>query len=204
MYGYDGDLTYKPEMFIDRAKLIEKQQPGIEEECKLAEQRLTLADPTNGEELKSLMKAKFDAMARRGNLRGCKEQADQYTEKCNEMIRETGQALLSRQEFEFNAAKANEELEKIRTQISRLDGQLDYLWRSFEATKDVRAMTQFAIVAREQHRLGELLGEQQGKMEENMRWLKYADGKYKAAGGEKSLAAFEHAQEFAAQRNGLF
>lgn len=202
IYGFDGDLVYRPEMFSDR--LAEKRQAvgAADERVAKAQERLQNTDVEDAAALANAMKERFDAGSQRGELKGEIETLLVYLDKTNAMIADTGIALIARQEYEFNTAAAQKEIEVIKGNINRADGVLDYLHRAYTATKDQRAAQGFAALASQQHSMGEQLGFQVGKVNENMFWLKRADGLYKAAGGQKSVDAFEAMQgKFLAELN---
>lgn len=202
LYGFDGDLTYAPELFENR--LIEKRalMAEIETRCDQAKIILEGTDVGDNAALQKAMKERFDALSKRGEMKGVIHTLEIYLEKCNAMINETGVAMLSRQEFEFNTAAAQGEMEKIKTNINRMDGVMDYLYRAFTASREMKALKGFFEVAMQQHLFGEQLGEQAGRVNENLYWLQRADAMYKAAGGQKSVDAFEAMQgKFVAELN---
>lgn len=190
MYGYDGDLSYMPEIFQQMADTQRAQLDGAKTALEVANLALDGIDATDNKKMQTLMKQAFDANADLGKLLGAIEQLEAYAEKAQAMIAKTGKAFISRQEFEFNAAMENKALEETKTQIDRLDGQLSYLYQVFLATKDDRAMMQFAAMSAEEHKLAQVLGRAYGKAYVNSELMVDADRRLRSAGGQKSFEAF--------------
>lgn len=191
LYGYDGDLTYTPEMFESMAKLSKSQLDSAKSALEMANMMLNGIDATDKPKMTELMKSAFDANAELGQLEGAIEQIEAYADKARTMIADNGSAIISRQEFEFNSAMASRAMDELKTQINRLDGQLSYLYELFLATKDNRAMMQFATMAADEHKLGHLLGKQYGKHIINVELMKDADKRLHSAGGQKSFEAYQ-------------
>lgn len=194
LYGFDGDLTYTPEMFEKRLAVKLEEQVPADEQCKLTQLMLEQTNFSDTAALQKNMKGRFDALSKRGELKGAIHALEIFVQKCRTMINETGMAMIARQEFEFNTASAQKEIETTKMNIQRLDGVMDYLYRAYTHTKDPNALKGFMEVAAQQHQIGEQLGDQVGRVNENLYWLQRADAVYKAAGGQKSMDAFQAMQ----------
>ena len=191
LYGYDGDLTYTPSIFNDRIMTFREQVKQHQAALDAAEISLQAVEPLDREQMFKLMKAAFDAQANLGQLEGAIEQLERYADKAAIMIAETGSAIISRQEFEYNAAMANKGMEEHKTTLTRMDGQLQIYYETFLQLKNQNALMQFASLAATQHRVARQMGKSYGAAVENTYWMQYADKKLRAAGGAKSLAAYQ-------------
>lgn len=190
MYGYDGDLTYDPAMFDAGVKDAQKRLKVARVALKGAEQNLAMVDPRDKGELVKLMRAALDANFKVGEIAGELCTARRYAIKARAMVNTTGTAVISRQEFEQGSAAARAKFEEVKQAINRLDGQLDMLQQSFQATGDTRHMQGFAQVARMQHLKARYWGVFKGRSTANTALMLEADKKLMAAGGQKSYDAY--------------
>lgn len=191
LYGFDGDLTYTPELFSERIALYKADIAQAQAKLDASEIALQAIDPLDKVRMGELMKAAFDAQASLGAIEGAISQLEAYAQKAAVMIAEAGDAIISRQEFEYNAAMANKGLEEHRTTITRMDGQLQIYYETFLQLKNQNALMQFASLAAAQHKVARQMGFEHGRAVENTYWMHYADQKLRAAGGAKSLAAYQ-------------
>ena len=107
------------------------------------------------------------------------------------MINGTGKAIISRQEFEQGSAAALMRLGTLKEQGGRLDGKLDLLYKSYEATGNPEALKSFMYYARKLHTLARVAGVFFGRSKSNTELMLQADKRLKAAGGAKSYEAYK-------------
>jgi len=189
MYGYNGDLTYTAKMFADMADQYREKLTEAQANLTKANEALNGIDATNTELMQTLMKAAFDANAELGQIEGAITQLDAYVKKCEDMANRGGEALISRQEFEYNAAVGNNAFSEHKSNIDRIDGQLSYLYGVFITTKDQRAMMNFAQLSASEHKLAQAMGRSYGQAVVNTELMIDADKRLRAAGGAKSFEA---------------
>lgn len=191
LYGYDGDLNYTPDMFLKRAAEYTAKLDGAKTKLELANLALNGIDATDEKLMTRLMMEAFDANAELGQLEGAIEMLNEYANKAQTMMAQTGKAYLSRQEFEYNASMSNIAMTEHKTKVDQMNGQLSYFYSVFITTKDQRAITNFAVMAAEQHKVAQALGKASGRAFINTELMTEYDKRLRSAGGKKSLEVYQ-------------
>ncbi len=191
LYGYDGDLTYTPDMFLKRAAEYTAKLDQAKTKLEVANMALNGIDATDEKLMSKLMMAAFDANAEIGQLEGAIEMLKEYENKVQVMTTETGKAFISRQEFEYNASMANIAMTEHKTKVDQMNGQLSYFYHVFITTKNQQGMMNFAVMAAEQHKVAQLLGKASGRAYINTELMMEYDKRLRSAGGQKSLEVYQ-------------
>ena len=191
LYGYDGDLNYTADMFTKRIAEYQAKLDLAKEKLQLANIALNGIDATDEKLMTELMMKAFDANAELGQLEGAIEMLNEYVKKVQVMTAETGKAIISRQEFEFNASMSNIAMTEHKTKVDQMNGQLSYFYNVFIKTQNQQAMMNFAVMAAEQHKVAQMLGRASGRAYINAELMAEYDRRLRSAGGQKSFDVYQ-------------
>lgn len=196
VYGYEGEITYKPDYFHRRMELLESTAQEVAVKITAAKNILDtalahVAENTNGT-MAAWQKA-MDTYVERGVVDGATSECQKYLSKTQAMMEVADTALLGRQEFEAAIATANIDGLELERQMQRKIGMANYVWYVWTQTQQTQALDQFRAFVWQAVEQAYDMGRQKGKNSENRLYAADIDRKIRAAGGEKAVEALSRA-----------
>ena len=197
LYGYEGNISIDNQKFEEKLIALE---PAIKEKTAQyldAQQKTNEAisrfseNPDNIEEIVALVKQQVVLASEFGIFDGSYQENKRYIDKISTMKKETGEHLISRQEFEAARGQYAVEHDRMLAQANAISGKLNALLDEAKRTPNKvkrRAKVQNFINALNDYvKASTALGMYMGAAHENVEYMNELDKMIRAAGGEKSF-----------------
>jgi len=196
LYGYGGEVVLKRDDFIGRIAELTADDTEFKKATDLARGAFDVFMQTGGEEAARRFAPFLQAQVKAGQtyskVDGARQENQRYIERADAMIRTSGVAMFSRQEFEAGAATAQKRSAEIADAAIRAGGRADVMFSALAKTTALknrkRRVSEFLAALNDYitKALSSALFE--GVYDENIRWLGVLDKHIRAAGGAKSEA----------------
>jgi hypothetical protein len=179
IYGYEGELQLDRSHYLARFDLLKAAWSNYDKAMKRTQESLNTAMLDNDYAMVSNLILGLDDVAiKAGEAFGAMSEAGAYSQR---------EDIISRQEFEKRAAKAQQEADKLRSDKDHEGGKVEYVYNVWLAHKNIQALQQLRefVKAKTQYALD--MGIQAGIYHENMDYLSEYDRLLQAAGGVRAL-----------------
>jgi len=179
IYGYEGELQLERSHFLERFDLLKAAWANYDKAMKRTQDSLGETMLKNDYDMVSnLIMALDDVAVQAGEAFGAMSEAGAYSQR---------EDIISRQEFEKRAAKAQIDGDKLRSDKDHEGGKIEYVWNVWKMSGRNEALNQLRefVKAKTQYALD--MGIQLGIFKENMDYLTEYDRLLQAAGGVRAL-----------------
>lgn len=178
LYGYDDDTRVGPDFYKGRVQYHDAYWAKAKKRCgALKDKLMDVLSGANGAEPKDFMavfKEAIDAYAVYGKTSGGMSEASRFAERAD---------ILHRQEFEWHAAKSQEEAKKLDHQLYKSIGHLEYAFNVWAQTQRFDARQQVVNFVDTCTQLAYNLGYMNGKTAENIFYISEFDQRLSDASG---------------------
>lgn len=179
IYGYEGELQIERGYYEGRAVEIEPMWKTNEYALTKLKNELNEAMLDNKfDEVGQLTVEIENAALAAGEAFGILSEARRYVEH---------EGLISRQEFEKTAAKAQTAGDELRTKKDEAFGKCEYVWNVWKQSGKLAALNQLRELLNERNQLAYDCGMKLGIYAENLRFMQEYDRGLQAAGGVRAL-----------------
>jgi hypothetical protein len=179
IYGYEGELQLDKAHFA--ARLVENETAFRTNKAALdrIKERLDAAMLAGEYEKVAQLSIEAESVAMAaGETFGGMLEARRYSEKVD---------MISRQEFEKRAAKAQEDAEELKSWMDHAGGKCEYVWNAWKQSGQVAALDQLRAFLKEKLDFGYNYGVKSGEYRENISYMLEYDKTLQAAGGVRAL-----------------
>ncbi len=203
-YGYEGEVEIPYTDFDARLQELNPQIAAVREEYKAQAIATTQAIEEfgrrdNSKELLTAVKRQSEAGQRLGLLEGMAQANEYYKRKADAMLQASDNFVFSRQEFEYNAGKAQKQGIEVQSAYNAIAGQLEMMHSATvnsakDSPKRRKNLDGYKTLLNRYFALGNQLAGWAGAAQENQRYMARLDKGVKAAGGIKSEEAIHGAK----------
>jgi len=184
LYGYDGEIQLPADYFSERAARNEAEWEAADKSLRNLKKAVDKAvDAGEWSKVLSRTEQYRDAAIRAGNLAGAGEEARRYLGYGNRAI--------YRQEYEHMQALTERDGERLKEQMFKQSGIVEYVWNVVNQTQHPQAIRQLREAIGTLGRYAYDFGARKGIFTENQTYMHTFDGLAQAAGGARSLALLE-------------
>lgn len=174
-YGYEGNFSFGKEYFENRAKLFDIKWIAAEKSLTNIKKAIEKAtEKQDFERVKSLVSQYQTAAILTGESAGALAEAERYAG--------FGDRYTDRGGFEYAAAKAQTDGEKIKPLTWHYGGMVEYVWNLWAQTKNIQAANQMSSLIEKMGQAAYDLGAVLGAYKENIEYLNKYDATAKAIG----------------------
>ena len=185
IYGIEGELRLEPSYYASRANDFEKAAYENNKAFTRNKDKLNTAMmEAKFMEVANLIVATNNAAKLAGATDGGLEEARRYAGR---------EDIIPRQEFEYQAAKAQQEAMTAEPEAHKAGGKTEYVWNVWKQTGRLDALSQLRIFLKEEQELSYRLGKLEGIYKENLTYIEEYDRRVEAAGGVRALEAVAQA-----------
>jgi hypothetical protein len=182
LYGYEGEIQIERQYYQGRMTELETAWHNADNALKRSKERIMTAIlERKYDKMPDMVKACQNAAVECGLMAGALAEAQKYASK---------EQLISRQEFEKRAARAQNEGEEMRVLMYNAGGKVEYVFNVWKShPESYEAVTQLRQFVQEQMKYAYDTGALMGVFKENNQYLDEYDKRLTAAGGVRTLAA---------------
>jgi hypothetical protein len=185
IYGVEGELSMPPSYFAERMVDLERAWHENEKAFARAKDRLNAAMlDRNPIEVGNQMIVGLDRARLAGATFGALEEARRYAGRDD---------IIPRQEFEYSAAKAQEDGAPLEPEAHKMAGRSEYVWNVWKQTWNMEALNQLRKFTADQFNTMYKLGRYEGIYKENIQYIGEYDTRVIASGGVRALEAVARA-----------
>lgn len=174
LYGYEGNDSFDPQYFKDRAAFLDGAWQASEKHLAGMKGLIEkLLERDEFDKARESIKEYQVAAMQGGENAGALAEAERYA----------GQEFTDRGLFEYNTAKAQKEGEEKRVKMWTTAGMVEYVWNVWKQTKNVQAKNQLAAFIMRYSQEAYDTGALQGVYSENIKYILKYDEMVQANGG---------------------
>lgn len=182
LYGYEGELQIQAEEYSEGISQLEPKLQELLDASTKATEEFNQALQGSGEDIKERLNKLLGSIRQAATIKGIIEESNRYKEKA----KENGSGQIIRQEFEHQAAVAQQSRERYVALMNFEAGRSWTSWDIYSKTQTKDSLETYMQFLTKQLFYCRMAGEADGARLANIKNLSEIDKKIRAAGGIKA------------------